>query len=226
MLDIHSHRNIFSSDAETPQKTVVSLSVGDGEYVCTYINKEKETLFSAGLHPWQADSRWEELTELRLRPLLALPQVLAVGEAGLDRLRGGDMALQQLAFERQIRLSEEFSKPLVIHCVKAFDLLLSLHRRLRPQMPWVVHGFRGKPEQASQLLHRGICLSFGARYQEEALRFCPSDRLFIETDESRTGIGDLYLRAAALRGESVERLVQEVRKNFRTIFSHPLNDDC
>lgn len=223
MLDIHSHRDLFSPDVEKSGKTIVSLSVGDGEEACIYIKKENETLFSAGLHPWQVDDRWEELIEQRLRPLLTLPQVLAVGEAGLDRLRGGDMALQQAAFERQVRLSEEFCKPLVIHCVRASDLLLSLHLRLRPQMPWVVHGFRGKPELADQLLRCGFYLSFGAHYQQDSLRLCPSDRLFIETDESRTDIKDLYLQAASLRNLPVETLVQEVRKNFCTVFSRPLN---
>lgn len=220
MLDIHSHRNYPSSNAEGESGcVVVSLSVGDDTDVFSYVSKEKEGLFSVGLHPWQVDAHWREKVERILRPALALSQVVAVGEVGLDRLSGGDMQHQQEAFEAQVLLAEEYGKPLIVHCVRSYDLLLGLHRRLHPEVPWIVHGFRGKPELASQLLHRGIYLSFGEHYHEEALRICPSDSFFIETDDSGVDVGDLYFRAASLRGVPVEALVQQVKRNFSRLFS-------
>lgn len=218
MLDIHTHRDISSPDVECSSTSIISLSVGDGEEVGIYINKEKEKLFSVGLHPWQVDDRWEELIEQRLRPLLALPQVVAVGEAGLDRLHNkAHYPLQLQAFHAQALLAEKAGKPLVIHCVKAFDDLIRIRREVHPQMPWIIHGFRGKQIQATQLLHEGFYLSFGIHFNEEALRECPATRLFLETDESDADICSLYQRAAIVRGTTPEALMQQVESNIRMI---------
>ena len=56
-------------------------------------------------------------------------------EAGLDKLASADILLQKEVLIRQILLSESVGKPLVIHCVKAFNELIELKKRYRPQMP-------------------------------------------------------------------------------------------
>ena len=79
-----------------------------------------------------------------LEELVRHPQVLAVGEAGLDKLADAPMDLQVEVFRCQACLAEEVGKPLVIHLVKAVDELLKVKRDLRPSNPWIIHGFRGK----------------------------------------------------------------------------------
>ena len=146
------------------------------------------------------------------------PQVLAVGEAGVDKLAAAPLPLQETVFERQALLAEETDKPLVIHLVKAVDELLRVRKRLLPRVPWVVHGFRGKAALAQELLHHGFYLSFGEKYQEGALNAVPLSRLFLETDESLESISRLYVRAAAVRQLSVEELVTAVRDNVCRVF--------
>lgn len=128
------------------------------------------------------------------------------------------MDLQLEVFEYQARLAEEVGKPLVIHLVRAADELLRLRRELRPAMPWVTHGFRGKAALAEEYLRHGFYLSFGEKYQADALSATPGDRLFIETDESVVPIEELYLRAAAVRGIGSEELHRIVSANIGKVF--------
>lgn len=175
--------------------------------------------YSVGLHPWYLkketlERQWESL-------LVAIrhPQVVAIGEAGLDRLSDTPFDLQLQAFERQIKLCEKEDYPLVIHAVRAVDEMLRLKKEHRPRVPWIIHGFRGKKEQALQYLRQGFYLSFGEKFQEEALRGMPADRLFLETDESSLDIEQIYNRAAAVLGVSSEELSGQVQRNIQAVFT-------
>ena len=76
-----------------------------------------------GIHPWKADETFV---------VPDLSGKLAIGECGLDGLRGPSMERQEEVFVQQIRLSEEVERPLIIHCVKVLDRLLQLRKELRP----------------------------------------------------------------------------------------------
>ena len=128
------------------------------------------------------------------------------------------MEFQETVIRKEIALSEEENLPLVIHCVRAFNELLQLHKELKPKQPWVIHGFRGKKEVAEMLLKAGFYLSFGDSFQDTALCAVPLNRLFIETDESDKNIERLYRRVADVRGEALEVLVEGIRKNVESVF--------
>jgi len=163
-----------------------------------------------GLHPWRAA---EELV------VPDLSAVLAIGECGLDALQGPAMERQEEVFVQQIRLSEEVGKPLIIHCVKALDRLLSLRKILNPTQPWMLHGFRGKPQQLRSLLDAGFYVGFGFRYNEESLRLCPTDRLLLETDDDvEQSIAQLYKNVAQLRGLDVPTLGKMMHENYLAFF--------
>lgn len=143
-------------------------------------------LYSAGIHPWwTAGTSEEELKQLvgGLVHWSGNPQVVAIGECGYDRLKGGPIDVQRDAFEWQARLSDHLRKPLTVHCVRAFDLLLASSKKLRPVMRWTVHGFRGKPALAEQLLAAGMNLSFGKKRNQQSYDLTPPLRRHEETDE-------------------------------------------
>lgn len=141
-------------------------------------------LYSAGIHPWWTADTDEVACMLRQLPtLLQHPQVVALGECGLDALRGAPLEDQEATFCRQIALAEQAGLPVTLHVVRTFDRLLRLHKTLRPTTTWTVHGFRGKPALARQLLQAGLDLSFGARRNEETYRLTPPQRRHDETDE-------------------------------------------
>ena len=137
--------------------------------------------YSVGIHPWHAadatPEQWQWLQEAAQRP-----DVLAIGECGLDKLCATPWPAQLSAFKRQIALSEQVGKPLVIHDVRAHQEIIALHRELRPSQPWIIHGFRGKPELARQFLGQGFYISIGEKYNPATLAVIPASRLLRETD--------------------------------------------
>ena len=207
-IDIHTHR-----PPSVPGEAIVCCPPGD-------FHPQEGDWYSIGIHPWRLeDSDWEKAANLaRFESLVRHPQVLAVGEAGLDKLTAAPPDRQLEALRYQARVAEAAGKPLILHLVKATAELLALKHELKPRVPWIIHGFRGKAQLAEDLVRHGLYLSFGARYQEEALRNMPADRLFLETDESDTPIIDLYERAARLRGITRDKLMETVSRNVRHVF--------
>ena len=206
--DIHTH-----CQPEVPGEAIVNC------FPETFV-PQQEGWYSVGIHPWYIASFAASLNDSKARfeELLDHPQVLAVGEAGLDKLAAAPMQLQVAVFKEQVELSEKYELPLIIHCVKAMDELLALRKERAPKQPWIWHGFRGKPEQAKQLLQKGFYLSFGMHYSSEAMNVVPDSRLFLETDDSPVDIEDVLRDAAKVRGVEVETLQAIVRKNIQDIF--------
>ena len=147
LLDIHTHR-----------RTAVP-----GEYILNIeparFDPAEGGYYSVGIHPWKvpeaAPEDWEKLERAA-----GHPSVLAIGEAGLDKLASADILLQKEVFVRQVLLSESVGKPLVIHCVKAFNELIELKKKYRPRMPWVVHGFRNNLHIACRLMQEDALSDF------------------------------------------------------------------
>lgn len=172
--------------------------------------------YSVGIHPWHIDSHSREQWKL-LESAARHAQVLAIGETGLDNLRGPCRNEQMIHFDEHIRISEELAKPLIIHSVRTWQDIIHIHKYNKPTQPWIIHGFRGKPQIAEQLVKTGIYISFGEKYQEESLKIIPLTHLFIETDESISTIEELYKKAAAIRQCETGLLHKSVQENiFKT----------
>ena len=141
-------------------------------------------LYSAGIHPWWTASP-EDVAQLmhQLPSLLQHPQVIALGECGLDALRGAPLEVQEDIFCQQITLAETYRLPVTLHAVHTYDRLLRLHKTLKPTTRWTIHGFHGKTPLARQLLQAGFDLSYGLRRNEEAYAQTPVERRHDETDD-------------------------------------------
>ena len=174
---------------------------------------------SLGLHPWhlQADSMTSQISQLE-QAVLHCPNLVAIGETGLDKLCSTDWQLQATAFKAQIALATKYSLPLLVHCVKAHQEVMALKRESKSNIPWVIHGFRGKKELAQQYVHAGFYLSFGFKYQPEALLYTPHERLFLETDDCENPILELYVEVARQMGITTEKLSLQIRQNADKVF--------
>lgn len=173
------------------------------------------TVRTVGVHPWQ--------TAMESLPSeVAIMAAEAVGEIGLDKVCAVDFTQQKAVFAAQLDLAERFAKPVVLHCVRAFEEVMR-HLKGR-QLPAVIfHGFIGSKEQAERALQWGYYLSFGMRTGRspktiEALRSVPLDRLFVESDEETTPIETIYEAVAAWRGISVEELRKATLDNYTRLF--------
>ena len=208
ITDIHTHVL-----PEVPGSALVCIGCGP-------IPSTQGNYFSAGLHPWDVTGHDQELLGT-LEQMLAQPQVLAVGECGFDTLKGPAHELQEQAFIRQVEMSECFGKPMILHVVRDFDSVVRLRKQFKPEQSWLVHGFRGGPDQMNQLYAHGILVSFGLKQNPESLKQIPSARLFLETD-GKCSVKEVMQLAASLRNESVETIEQQVvRNNNRFLLQNP-----
>ena len=198
--DIHTHKKpanldvmvIMSVDAENPV-------MPEYEYC------------SVGIHPRLADIAGL----LALETMAKHPNVVAIGETGLDKLTSTSLEKQQEVFIAHIELAEKFQKPLIIHCVKAWPELIHIHKRFKSDVPCIIHGFRGNGELACQLLRLGFYLSFGLHFNPEALRAAwNAHRLYTETDDANINIAAIYQHITSQLSITDEALSREISANI------------
>lgn len=146
-----------------------------------------EFFYSVGIHPWSCGEVKDEDFE-KLELIASNTQVVAIGECGLDRLRGVDLAVQAEIFKRHISLSENLNKPLIIHNVRCTSEILALRKNLHAKTPWILHGYRGNAETAKRICDAGIMLSFGDKFTPGVPESIPQEMLFVETDMSQKPI--------------------------------------
>jgi TatD DNase family protein len=180
-------------------------------------------LYSIGIHPLYIDENRLESDFQILEQKLELPECFALGECGLDKRAETSFEIQQSVFERQLALAENYQKPVVIHCVAAFQELIEIKKRLKIKVPMIVHGFSKKIELAKQLIDNGFYVSFGKNLLrnpelESVFKSIPNDRFFLETDTMEEGIQDVYALAAKYKELELIELEEIVNKNFTRVF--------
>ena len=117
--------------------------------------------YSVGFHPWQGVESLTEEDYALLEQCLLHPQVLAVGETGMDNLKGAPLDVQAAAFVRHLRLAESAGKPVVVHSVRTTQQILAIRRREGlTSVPLVIHGMRGNEHVASTWIEADCYLSF------------------------------------------------------------------
>lgn len=214
-IDIHTH------DARPSEGVFIveNLMAHEGK-----IPEETQGMaYSVGIHPWYLNEKNHDDLISVVQLTAGNENVIAVGEAGFDKLRGPSIELQRKTFEEQVIISEDLRKPLVIHCVRMWDELILAHKKLKPVMPWLVHGFRAKKELAFQLISRGMYLSFWFEFVLRGESACllkelPPDRIFIETDGAEVSIKDIYAKVSGDLGINIEKLKTIMADNFQRFF--------
>ena len=178
---------------------------------------------SMGIHPWDVDSNWATDFEKIKREAAQNPCVLALGEAGFDRLKGPEIQLQKDAFYAHATVAAELGIPLILHCVKSHDLLLEYLKSAKNPPCIIWHGWNQKPELARQLLPFPVFFSFGKHILHPSsnavkwLSACPIDRVFFESDDSELKIESIYQAASLILQLPEARLAEQVIANWNAI---------
>lgn len=181
--------------------------------------------FSTGMHPWYIDEgKLEEHLHI-IEQRLQLENCLALGECGLDKRIETPLDIQLNVFEKQLVLAVKYNKPVILHCVAAYDEVIALKKKLKIEVPMIIHGFSKNSQVAKQLLDNGFYLSFGKYLLRNpklsgVLAQVLSERFFLETDTIEEGIAQVYEKAAQARNISMEQLQQLVAQNFKTVFNN------
>jgi TatD DNase family protein len=179
--------------------------------------------YSIGIHPLFIDENRLEKDFQVVNEKLALPECLALGECGLDKRSETPFEVQQSVFEKQLALAEKHQKPVVIHCVAAFQELIEIKKRLKISVPMIIHGFSKKTELAKQLIDNGFYVSFGKNLLrnpelESVFKSIPNDKFLLETDMVEEGIQDVYALAAKYKGIELSELQEIIEKNYKAVF--------
>ena len=179
----------------------------------------RDKWFSFGVHP--CDANISETSPIFLDHI-KMPNCLALGEIGLDKLKGPDLETQIKVFEQQITLSESLELPVIIHCVKAWNELKLIKRRLNPSQKWIFYGF-SKTNILEDVLSEGLFVSFGAAILRnpklmEASTNVPLEKLFLETDDSTISIEIIYSEFAKAKQITLQELKEIQFSNFKRVF--------
>ena len=174
ICDLHTHHHPAEPGSAIVQLSLIDFIPLPGHY------------YSVGLHPWYIADDWR-VQMAKLAVLALHPQVVMIGEAGMDKKNGSaPLEVQMEVFRLHVALSEMLYKPLIVHCVKAMDELLAIRKEMRTTQPWVLHGFRGGVEQWHQLSRAGVLVSLGRYYDADLVKQLPLSQLLLESDDSYT----------------------------------------
>lgn len=196
-VDTHCHLD----DERTPGGVDAALDQARADGVRTMISVGTDAARSAaaiglarqhpdvwatvGLHPHDATEGVDSIVHL-----LGSPEVVAVGECGLDyHYDHSPRPVQRAAFAAQIALAHQHRLPLVIHTREAWDDTFDILGAEGLPERTVFHCFTGGPAEAARCADMGAYLSFSGIISfknavdvHDAARHCPEDRLLVETD--------------------------------------------
>lgn len=179
--------------------------------------------YSIGIHPWYIVADRVEADLAIIESKVQEKKCLALGECGLDRRIAIPLELQQMVFEKQLLLAQKYNKPVVIHCVAAFQEVMDTKNRLNISVPMIIHGYSKKAQLAKQLLDNGFYISFGKYLLrnpelESVFTGIPNNRFFLETDTVEETISEVYELAAKYKNITIAELQKEINATVLDVF--------
>lgn len=207
-IDIHTHKQNLNTTS-----IVNCLS--------NFSQLPAKGFFSVGIHPWYINAEIENLF-IELTAISKQANVIVIGECGLDKVRKTNFAMQQLYFIKQIQLAQTLHKPLIIHCVRAYNEVMQILEQQKVAVPVIFHGFNKNKVLAKELIAKGYYLSFGKHLLNtsvaETFKSLPLEQLFLETDDSKMEIEEIYKVAAAIKNIDLVTLCEQLTKNALLVF--------
>lgn len=209
LINLHTHRQ-----SEKGEKAILNLYEN-------FRAAEAPGYYSIGVHPWYIQESWLKQFK-EIKDFSPLDTVVAIGETGLDKLCKTDWPKQGLSFTAHVQWANFLQKPLIIHCVKAWDEVFATLTREKVSVPVIFHGFSKSPELAQQITKQGYYLSFGKALEHERMQLLlkeiPLNQFFLETDDADTGIDTMYNWAANALSIDLNALDLQIQKNAKAVF--------
>lgn len=180
--------------------------------------------YSIGLHPLHINGKTFSTFEKTISDNINNPQIIALGESGLDRRYSTDIQLQMTVLEKHSLISERNEMPVIIHCVRSYNDLISVRNSANARMPWILHAYYGNIQTTAQLLKHNIYFSFGKNLIHptdkliEVINLIPLDRVFFENDEDDLEIETAYDNYSRITGTDISLLKNIIRNNFKECF--------
>jgi TatD DNase family protein len=179
--------------------------------------------YSIGIHPWHIDENRIDLDLKIIEEKLQAENCLAIGECGLDKRIEVPFDLQISIFEQQLELAEKIKKPVVIHCVAAFQEVMAIKKKMKISVPMIIHGFSKNNQLAQQLITAGFYLSFGKYLIKNpdlktVFQNIPNNRFLLETDTMEETIQEVYKLASEYKKLNLKELQELISSNCKSLF--------
>lgn len=208
-VNIHTHH--------ITQQSYSIYNVFAQQYNAVYNN-----YISMGLHPWHINQVNINHVIECIKNNASNTNILAIGECGLDKIINTNFEIQLQVFIEQIRIAQTHNKPLIIHCVKAFNQLIALKNEYNNNIAWIVHGYRNNLTIAQQLINNNFYLGFGSSlttaHNAIVFKQIPLQNIFLETDNSEMPINEIYKLASRIKQISVSEIELAIEQNFKKVF--------
>lgn len=211
-IDIHTHQ--LYSDKEI--KSIYNSFL-------TY--NQQINHVSYGIHPWYIGTIDKQINQLEYL-INKSPNAIAIGECGLDKLCNSNWTKQVEAFEQQIALANKYKKPIIIHCVKAYQECLQILKQANT--PVIFHGFNKNKHLAKQIIDNGYYISLSLQKDSKnpnlktLFENIDLQNVFLETDDSKISIVEVYNNVTQSINIELEELKETMFNNYNTIFGNQL----
>lgn len=208
ILDVHKHAQ--KDEVHKPQAI---YSVMPSEF-----DPQPGVYYTIGVHPWYLENADEEL--VLLRKLITHPQVVGVGECGLDPHSDFDQKLQRRVFFDQLQIANEFKKPVMLHMVRLTQWAEKAKKDSKfSNIPaWVMHGYRGRSRPVLNLVRLGFYFSIGFKASDVCALYVPKDLMLLESDEETASMYEHIEHIAKVRSEEPYDVVITARENASRVF--------
>jgi len=230
LIDAHCHLDFPDFDADREAVFERARAVGVGHFVVPGTTRQRwpdvlalgvrdDVGVCLGLHPYFMDQHGEQDLAALETALDEHPEVVAVGECGIDARFADSLEAQWRLFDAQLRMARERRLPVVIHCVRANDRVAKRLRQLALPAGGLIHAFAGSAEQARRFIDLGFVVGLGgavtfdrAKRLRRAVAALPDDGYVLETDSPDMPLaGHRGERNEPARVAQVCRVVAELR---------------
>ena len=253
LVDSHCHLDFpdLAADLEGVVTRARAAGIGRMVTISTRVRRLPELLAiterfgdvfcSVGTHPHQAHEELD-ITAAELIAKSAHPQVVAIGEAGLDYFYDkSPRPAQEQGFRAHIAAARETGLPLVIHSRDADDDMARIleEETGKGAFPAVLHCFTGGPDLARRAIELGLVISFtgiltfkASQGLRDIAASLPADRILVETDAPYLAPGkhrgkrnepayvvETAKTLADARGVTFDQIAQQTTHNFFRLFS-------
>ncbi|MEA2117443.1 TatD family hydrolase [Halovibrio sp. HP20-50] len=249
LIDAHCHLDFTHFDADRNEVFEAAKAVGVARFVLPGTTRERwqqvlalgeraDTSVCLGLHPYFVDEHQASDINSLDHLLAEHPEVVAVGECGIDGRFTDTLETQWHYFDAQLKLAKQHSLPVVVHCVHANDKVAKRLRQLALPKAGLIHAFSGSIEQATKFLDLGYKLGLGgavtyerAKRLRRTVEALPNDAFVLETDSPDMPLSGHQGRrnepqrvvevcdvVATLRGQTAEEVAAQSSANAATLF--------
>jgi TatD DNase family protein len=147
-----------------------------------------DKMLSCGLHPWYYSNNYTDAI-IEISELAKSGKIVAIGETGFDPKSPVNLEIQKEIFLEHLLISEKHQLPLIVHCVKNYNVLIDTVKTHKPTQALILHGFNGKISFVLELVKYGFYFSVSENILKDPdkarlfFTFVPSYRILFETDD-------------------------------------------